>query len=324
MRFLIRLAPLILTGVFANTSSVAEEREAFDEGIRVLSWNISGNAFVSEQRAFRSLLLWADPDVVLLDEVAPSADPDALMKSLEALRRDKDEVWNVNVGASGGRQRGLIASRAPLDVLSEFASIVPYPAADRQRILNDMSPGDRANPGWSMDGGIPVNGAVIQAGSRRLLVVVADLQCCGDGPGGWQEFRRRVEARVIRRLIGQVLAKNSVDGVVLAGDFNLVTSTFPMSVLTGPYPMPHFGLIPAELYHSDGATTWTWDGRRTPFPSNTLDYQLYGPRGLAMRSGLILDTERISNDMRERFELDIDTTMRTGRHRPLVVEYSWN
>ncbi len=187
-----------------------------------------------------------------------------------------------------------------------------------------MSPEDRANPDWSMDGGIPVNGAVIQTGSRRLLAVVADLQCCGDSPEGWQEFRRRVEAREIRRLIRQVLEKKSVDGIVFAGDFNLVTSTFPMALLTGPYPSPHSGLIPAELYHSDGATTWTWDGRRTPFPSNTLDYQLYGPHGLEMRSGFILDTERIPLDTREQFGLEFNTSMQIGRHRPLVVEYSWN
>ena len=46
-------------------------------------------------------------------------------------------------------------------------------------------------------------------------------------------------------------------------------------------------------------TTWTWDGRGTPFPSNTLDYQLYGPQGLEMRSGLILDTEGLTAEKRE-------------------------
>jgi hypothetical protein len=200
---------------------------------------------------------------------------------------------------------------------------MPYPEADKRRILESMSEADRANPSWSMEHGIPVNGAVVQTGDRRLLVVVADLQCCGDGPESWQEFRRRVEAREIRRRIRQFLEQNPVDGVVFAGDFNLVNSTFPMALLAGPYPQPHSGLIPAELYHSDGSTTWTWDGRRTPFPSNTLDYQLYGPNGLEMRSGLILDSEGISSELRGKLRLDIDSSQRTGRHRPLVVEYRW-
>jgi hypothetical protein len=323
MRFFIRSAWVILTGVFACALSAADELPAVDDGIRIVSWNISGDAFVSEQRAFQSLLLWANPNVVLLDEVDPLVDPEELMKALVTLRPGEDETWSVDVGTSGGRQRGVIASRAPLEALPEFSSMVPYPEADKRRILDGMSPKDRADPGWSMEGGIPVNGAVIQAGSRRLLAVVADLQCCGDSPEGWQEFRRRVEAREIRRLIRQVLEKNSVDGIVFAGDFNMVRSTFPMTLLTGPYPLPHSGLIPAELYHLDGATTWTWDGRRTPFPSNTLDYQLYGPHGLEMRSGFILDTESIPPEMREQFGLEINTSTRTGRHRPLVVEYSW-
>ena len=260
----------------------------------------------------------------MLDEVDPSTEPKQLVNVLDALRPGEDDAWNVDVGASGGRQRGIIASRAPLDPLQEFASIVPYPAQDKRHILDAMPRRDRTNPDWSMEGGIPVNGAVIHTGGRKLLVIVADLQCCGDGPGSWQEYRRRVEAREIRQLIQQVLEKNLVDGIVFAGDFNMVNSTFPMALLTGPYPLPHAGLIPAEIYHPDGVSTWTWDGRRTPFPSNTLDYQLYGAHGLEMHSGFILDSEGISPETREQLGLESRTSSRTGRHRPLVVEYSWH
>ena len=323
MRFSRGLLWIVGIVAVAGASSSADEPALPDDHIRVVSWNISGDAFVSEPGAFRSLLLWADPDVVLLDEVDPAATTEALTNALAAIEREDEHSWNVDVGASGGRQRCVIASRAPLQAVPELASVMPYPEADKRRILESMSEADRANPSWSMEHGIPVNAAVIQASDRRLLVVVADLQCCGDGPESWQEFRRRVEAREIRRRIQQVLEHNPVDGVVFAGDFNLVNSTFPMALLAGPYPQPHSGLIPAELYHSDGSTTWTWDGRRTPFPSNTLDYQLYGPNGLEMRSGLILDAEGISSELREKLRLDIDSSQRTGRHRPLVVEYRW-
>lgn len=323
MRCTIGSAWIVLAFAFAASSICAGEREPVDEPIRVLSWNVSDDAFVSESRAFRSLLLWADPDVVLLDEVDPQADPDKLENALAVIRPEKEGAWSVDIGVSGGRQRCIVASRSPLESLQEFSSIVSYPEADARRILQRMSPQDRSNPDWSMKGGIPVNGALVRAGSRRLLVVIADLQCCGDGPESWQEFRRRVEAREIRRLIRQVLTRVKVDGIVLAGDFNMVNSTFPMALLTGPYPQPHSGLVPAELYQADGATTWTWDGRDTPFPSNTLDYQFYGPNGLRLQSGSILDSEGISAEMREQLELEVDTSKRTGRHRPLVAEYVW-
>jgi endonuclease/exonuclease/phosphatase family metal-dependent hydrolase len=324
MTFSIRSISLALIFTCAGSSSVADELPTIDETVRVLSWNISGDAFVSEQRIFQSLLLWANPDVVLLDEVAPSANDEELRKSLAALDSDEKKAWTVNVGVSGGRQRCVIASRTPQETLPEFQSIVPYPDADRHYLLDRMSSKDRAYSSYSMDGGIPVNGAIILVGGRRLLTVVADLQCCGNSPDSWQEYRRRAEAREIRRLIRQVLQRTSVDGIVIAGDFNLVNGPMPLVVLSGPYSPTHAGMIAAELYHPDGATSWTWDGRRTPFPSSTLDYQLYGPQGLVMRTGFILDTERLPLEALERYELESGASARTGRHRPLVVDYGWN
>jgi len=294
-----------------------------DETIRVLSWNISGDAFVAEQSEFRSLLRWGNPDVVLLDEVSPRADPAELKNALTNPRTGDDDAWSVNFGTSGGRQRCVIASRARQEALPEFSEIVPYPMNGRMRILASAPVEKHPMVVGSMNDGIPINGAVILIGDQRLLVVITDLQCCGDGPDSWEEIRRRVEADEIRRLLQQILRRTTVDGFVFAGDFNLVESTFPMALLTGPYPVPHSGLIPAELYHPDGITTWTWDGRGTPFPSDTLDYQLYGPSGLKMRTGFILDTEKLPAEILEPYGLETDTVGRTGSHRPLVVEYSW-
>jgi hypothetical protein len=84
------------------------------------------------------------------------------------------------------------------------------------------------------------------------------------------------------------------------------------------------GLISAEIYQPNGSTAWTWDGRQTPFPSGTLDNQLFGPQGLTMRSGFIKDTEGSSPETLERYGLESESLRRTGRHRPLVAEYVWN
>jgi len=303
--------------------SVVDELKAADENFRVLSWNISGDAFVNEQSDFHSLLSWGNPDVVLLDEVAPSADPSELIKALTGLRADDDSAWHINFGTSGGGERNIIASRSPQEIVREFSEIVTYPDEDQTRILALVPLEKRSRDVQYLNNGIPVNGAVVVIGDKRLLVVITDLRCCGDGPESGEETQRRVEARIIRQLIRQVLKRVQVDGIVFAGDFNLVESTFPMALLTGPLPPPHSGLIPAEIYHPDGITTWTWDGRGTPFPSNTLDYQLYGPWGLNMRSGFILNTERLSTEELKQKGLDGGMVGRTGRHRPLVVEYSW-
>ena len=66
----------------------ADEQAPLDERIRVLSWNVSGDAFASEPQAFQSLSLWADPDVVLLDEVDPAAARDGLASALVVIQRE--------------------------------------------------------------------------------------------------------------------------------------------------------------------------------------------------------------------------------------------
>lgn len=320
-----RVALLIslLIALFPADDLIADDGAGDDANIRILSWNISGDAYVAEPVEFGALLRWGDPDVVLLDEVSPAADASPLGKALNALRPGDETAWNINFGQSGGRQRNVIASRVSQEPLPEFTGVVPYPDEGRQRILAKVPPEKRSLVVRSMDNGIPVNGAVLRFGARRMLVLVTDMQCCGDGPDSWEELRRRIEAAEMRRLITQILERTELDGIVFAGDFNLVESTFGMALLTGPYPAPHSALIPAEIYHPDGVATWTWDGRGMPFPSDVLDYQLYGPSGLEMHSGLILDTERLPPEVLERHGLEKDMAGRTGRHRPLLAEYRW-
>jgi hypothetical protein len=306
-----------------SVCSIADEPPISGDVIRVLSWNISGDAFVSEQREFQSLLRWADPDLILLDEVQPSANEADLQKSFDALRPDIDDTWTVDIGASGGRQRCVVASRAPQEALPEFASIIPYPDADRRYLLQHMSDDDLDYTKYGLDGGIPVNGAIVLDGDRRLLAIITDLQCCGNDQSSWQEYRRRAEVREIRRLIQKVLQRTSVDGIVIAGDFNLVNGPMPLVTLNGPISPDDTGFITAEVYHPDGNASWTWDGRGTPFPSGTLDFQLYDSQPLMMRSGFVLETENLSPEMLKRHELESQTSARTGRHRPLLVEYGW-
>ncbi len=289
-----------------------------------MSWNVSDNDFVTHPEIFQAIVRMAMADVLLFDEVSPSANTDLLRTVLDDEDTGSSGGWHINFGQSGGRQRGVIASRMALEALPEFSFNVPYPDSERVHILQAMTPRDRSNPSWSMDGGIPVNGAIVLAGSHRLLVVVADLQCCGNDPGSWQENRRRVEAREIRRLVRKVLGRTTVDGLLIAGDFNLVSTPIPMVILSGPYEPAHPGLIAAEIFHADGSATWTWDGRGSPYPSSALDYQMYGPQALRMQRGHILDSEDMTSNELEQSGLEIKSSSLMSKHRPLVVEYRWH
>jgi len=320
---MIKTGWILLTLAVAGALALAGEQPAGDRGLRILSWNISNDAFENETEEFLSLLRWADPDIVLLDEVSPFADPEMLHAALASLRPGGDENWSVSIGVSGGRQRDVIASRGPQEALPEFSTIVAYPETHRQYILEHMSREERLNRGLSMDHGIPVNAAILLDGGKRLLAVIIDLQCCGDSPESWQEYRRQVEAREIRRRIELVLERTEVDGLVIAGDFNIVNGTAPATILSEPYDICSEGLSAAKLFHPDNTTNWTWDGRNTPFPNGILDYQFYCAKSLEMRSGFILDTEGLTPKALEELSLESISLKRTGRHRPLVAEYSW-
>ena len=321
MKSIIQTCSILLA--FTTLLACADDQAPTTDGFRVMSWNIATNAFDARPQKFQSLLGWADPDIVLLDEVDPRADVELFRSALAKLQPDNNTPWTVSVGVSGGRQLCIIASRAEQETVPEFSTHLSYPEADKQYILEHMSEKTRANPDYSMEGGIPVNAAIVIANGKRLLAVSADLQCCGGGPDSWQEYRRRVETRAIRARIRQVLERTSVDAVIIAGDFNLVNGTTPLTILTGPYDLPHAGLVAAELYQPDGVTSWTWDGRGTPFNSNTLDFQLYTPQALELRSGLILDTENLAAEVLEQYGLKSDTANTSSDHRPLLAEYGW-
>jgi len=292
-------------------------------GVRVLSWNISSDAFSREPLAFRALMRKAQPDLILLDEVAPSAGEQQIRDALAGLKPDTREDWYIDFGLSGGRQRGVIVSRMPLERLPEFSGLVPYPESESHRIHDGMVAAGQLRPGYSMDGGIPVNGVIVLAGEHRLLTVIFDLQCCGDDPGSWQEDRRRVEVREIRQRIRQVLERTRVDGIIVAGDFNLIHTGLPLLIMSGPYPPPYAGLIAAELYHSGSSKTWTWDGRGTPFPSRALDFMLYSPQTLKLQEGYVLDTEDLPLFELEQLGLQPNTSAGLSEHRPLVAEFVW-
>ena len=106
-----------------------------------------------------------------------------------------------------------------------------------------------------------------------MLAVAVDLQCCGGLADDWQEDRRRVEANEIRRLGILEMSSRKVDGLVIAGDLNIVATQVPVELLEGSIKADGPHLNTARIFHLDRATDWTWDGRGTPFPSGMLDYQ---------------------------------------------------
>lgn len=311
--FLVMAALLALPGCATATA----------DPLRLVSWNVSGDSFVSNPTEFIAVLQFIQADVLVLDEVSPASGETALRQVLDAVDPSDARPWNISFGVSGGRQRSVIASRLQVQPVEAFSQIVPYPPVARQRIESRMNPQDNTDARYGMNGGIPVNGAVVQDGDRKMLVVSVDLQCCGGASDDWQEYRRRIEAREIRNLSRKALSRLRADGLVLAGDFNAVGTLVPRELISGRYRLPSPYLEAARIFHIDGVTDWTWDGRGTPFPSSDLDGQYFSRHSLYISHAFIFDSEDLDAQTLAESGLQSETSSLLSEHRPLVVDYAW-
>jgi endonuclease/exonuclease/phosphatase family metal-dependent hydrolase len=307
-----------------SAAGLAQSMHENNQGFRILSWNVSEDAFVENKPEFRALVKFNQPDILLLDEVSPGATEMLLREALPAIDAGSDQTWFIDFGHSGGRQRGVVVSRYPLETVPEFDKQLPYPPADLAYITEHMTEKERTYENWSTTGGIAANAAIANLDSRRLLLVTLDMQCCGNDPASWQEYRRRVEATEIRRLVRQVLDRTKVDAVIVAGDFNLVATPVPIVIMSNPDRPPFSTLATAEIYQIDGKSSWTWDGRGSQWPSRVMDFQLYSAQTIKLTSGFVFNSELLSTDDLEKLNFQPTTQKSLSDHLPLVVDYRWH
>lgn len=90
------LALLLVSGL-----AIADSPLEANEEIRVLSWNVAEDSFVTHQAEFRALILRADADIWLFDEVAPWTDAEQLERVLA--EPGSDASLHIDFGRSGGR-----------------------------------------------------------------------------------------------------------------------------------------------------------------------------------------------------------------------------
>lgn len=288
-----------------------------DTAFRMLVWNVSRANFFREQAAAGALLRAAAADVLVLDEMPGNTSESAIAAALPP----PTGRWRVVYGVGGGGfQRASIASLTPLQRVDGFDRLA-YPdgltaswlAQAPQRLL----PGLRAD----LPAGVPAVGATVEIGGRSLLVVGLDLQCCGEGIYSWEEEKRRFEAAAIRRALDGRIERSAPDGVIVAGDFNIVQGEGPLQILIGTdvRQMPLETVVPARRL---SAATWTWDGRGTRFESKQLDFVLHSSALIPLQAR-ILDSEDMEASELAALGLEAGTSAQASSHRPIVVDFGW-
>ncbi len=234
---------------------------------------------------------------------------------------------------SSSIQRLLAASDADIICLQEewdeqkFRNAVPEVVA---------TPADRSlNVAWSRGRAIvtewPMERLAIDLDSNlacrvdlpsgeSLVVFNLHLKCCGSATGS-EETRRIRQAnqlvagiKAIRR--GQYGEKAREAGFVLIGDYNLVGSREPVTILESA------GMQALAFSVPDGGAAYTWrgiNGRESFYPGR-LDWLTYDPRKLQATQSVIVDTTRMSQSALRRLGLKRDDSLASD-HLLLVADF---
>lgn len=290
--------------------------------LRAVVWNVSREHFFEQREDFLAVLGAIDAELVVLDEMPEGRDAQEVIAILRALDQPGDRPWQAVYGSSGDNQRAVIAVRGQASPLASFRHL-PYPPSYlgwAQRL--PLPPGQRQRMQHNLAAGIGAGAAEVRIGERRLLVVGVDLQCCGDRDDAWEEKRRFVEVRAIRRLLEQAWDLRQPQAVIVAGDFNAVRGRRIVRAMQGSDARPARQLLVAPARHADGESTWTWDGRGTPFPSRPIDFLLHS-RELEALQALVFDSETMSASQRHGLGLAAELMRGLSEHRPVVVDLRW-
>ncbi len=278
-----------------------------DTELRVMVWNTGGEDAARQLKRFARLIEAIDPDVALLDEVAPNQRSDHLK-----------HLPYQSLGGSGGRQRGLILSRWPLTPVESFR-FLDYPVAAAELIEAEGTDFMRRDLKNAKGDGVPANAALVTHEGRRILLVALDLQCCGDGDGSVQDRLRVIQARRIAAAIDQAREETGFDELIIGGDFNLVGSAQPLQLLQQA-GTPELTI--ANALQPDGLSNVTWIRQGDVFPPGRLDYVLFSS-ALRQLSGVVFNPGVMDDRQLAATGLKPDTTDRMSGHQPLVIDFSY-
>lgn len=288
---------------------------------RMVSWNVGRETMFQRPEAFGATLRALNPDLLVLDEVAgghSAQEVEALLNRMVP----GDQPWRAVYGTSGGTQRGVIATRGAAPVVAApFAGILPYPDS----VLALLPPDAPAQARQAMERrraeGVPALGAVVELAGQPLLVVTVDLES-GGTPGSTRDRLRRMEALAIREAVTATMRAGGVDGLVIAGDLNLVGSPEPLELLRREMDVDDRWLWVAKPLRLDGVSLATWENPEEPFAPSRLDYVLYSQASVGWVGGFVFRSGDLSPQWQARHGVTDDTS-RVTDHLPVVTDLRW-
>ena len=270
--------------------------------LRVVSWNGELGAIIGRPEAFIRTLDALQPDVVLFQELTDKITQEQIKDFVAHLRPDTtDRPWRVLLGKGGGDLRTAVLSKLPLTDVKPL-ELVTY--ADRP------------------DRSIRVCGALLEEGSRKLLVASVHLKCCGRN-GSPEDVTRLAEVAQIHAAVKTAIAELKTDGLVIAGDMNLVGSRTPLENFMTGLDLDSSNLEAVDAYQLDGLSNATWVDRRQPFVPGRLDYALYSDSTLQVGQCFVYDSWDVAPKWRAVHGTQANDTDLASDHLPIVFDLAW-
>jgi len=270
--------------------------------LRVVSWNGELGAIISRPEAFIRTLDAIAPDVILFQELTDKITEEQVKAFVAHLRPDStDRPWHVLLGKGGGDLRTAVLSKLPLTAVKPL-EIVTY--ADRP------------------ERSIRVCGALLEAGGRKLLAASVHLKCCGRN-GSPEDVTRLAEVAQIHAAVKTAIAELKPDGLVIAGDMNLVGSRTPLENFMAGLDLDSSNLEAVDAYQLDGRSNATWSDRKQPFVPGRLDYALYSDSSLQVSQCLVYDSWDVAPKWRTVHGTQANDTDLASDHLPVVFDLAW-
>ncbi len=266
--------------------------------LRLMNWNVLWGSVFEDPAPFSRVLQAVAPDVITFQELTGEDIAGRLTRWLEESHpAGAEQRWTVQVGEVGGGELfAAVASRLPAERVE-----LRIPSR-RDRGIRQTLPA-----------------LILDERGREVLVISIHLPCCGGIGGPQDEARLRMIADLFETLKGWSGAQK-IDGVILAGDYNLVGSRTPLDDTMKGLARQFDRGAAIGVPRISGRSRATWRDPKQPFVPGQLDWVVVGGAALQPLGGLVFDTRELAPRWRAAHGLELGDTDASD-HLPLIIDF---
>lgn len=274
--------------------------------LRVASWNAELGALFKTPAPFGATIKALRPDVVLWQELGKDATAESLAAWMNSNVGEDGGTWSAVV--SGGDLRTGVVARGNLAV-APFLDGLKRPTEKGERDVR-------------------VTGAILEQDGKRVLLASLHLKCCGR-LGSSEDETRAAETAAIREALEKASKKlgeagTPLDGIVVAGDFNLVGSRRPVDAIGESLDFDGSSLDIVPAFDLERRSNATWRSTGNDFLPGRLDWMLVSGSRCAVRKSFVFSAEDLSDAAVAVLGLPASAIKEPSDHQPVVADLAFS